>query len=236
MINIAVLVSGHGRGSNLQAIIDACKDGRIDGRVAIVIGTKDDAPAIARARSEGIATVAISPKACGSDEVYAQGVLQILNEHQADLICLAGYMRVLPTQIVSAYRWRIMNIHPALIPLFCGKGMYGEHVHQAVLEYGMKVAGCTVHFVDEEYDTGPIIVQKAINVRENDTPETLAARVLVQEHKAYPKAIQLFAKGQIKVNGGAIDPHDFAEQLTLFAERRAKVVIRRVLKKSGVHS
>jgi formyltetrahydrofolate-dependent phosphoribosylglycinamide formyltransferase len=201
MINIAVMVSGHGRGSNLQAITDASRDGRIDGRVAVVIGMKDDAPAMEGARSAGVSTVAISPKACGSDEAYAARVLDVLAEHKVDLLCLAGYMRVLPAEIIKAYRHRVMNIHPALIPLFCGKGMYGEHVHQAALDYGVKVSGCTVHLVDEEYDTGPIILQKVVPVEEGDTAETLAARVLVQEHEAYPEAIQLFAHSRLRVEG-----------------------------------
>lgn len=203
-ISIAVLVSGHGRGSNLQAIIDACSEGRIDGRVAVVIGVKDDAPAMERARSQGISTVAISPKACGSDEAYAERVLATLAEHKVDLVCLVGYMRILPSEIIKAYRYRIMNIHPALIPLFCGHGMFGEHVHQAAVDYGVKVSGCTVHFVDEQYDTGPIILQKTVPVEEGDTAETLAARVLVQEHKAYPEAIQLFAQGRLKVEGRVV--------------------------------
>lgn len=204
MINIAVLVSGHGRGSNLQAIMDACGESRIDGRVAVVIGTKDDAPAMERAWSQGIATVAISPKACGSDEVYAERVLEALAEHKVDLVCLAGYMRILPSEIIKAYRNRVMNIHPALIPLFCGHGMFGEHVHQAALDYGVKVSGCTVHFVDEQYDTGPIILQRVVPVEEGDTAETLAARILVQEHKAYPEAIQLFAQGRLRVEGRVV--------------------------------
>ena len=200
-INIAVMVSGHGRGSNLQAIIDACKEGRIDGQVAVVIGTKADAPAMDRARNAGIPAVEVRPKAFATDVEYAARLLEVLAEHKADLMCLAGYMRVLPSEVVSAYRWRIMNIHPALIPLFCGKGMYGERVHQAAIDCGVKVSGCTVHFVDEEYDTGPIILQKAVPVEEGDTPDTLAARILVQEHKAYPEAIQLFAEGRLSVEG-----------------------------------
>jgi formyltetrahydrofolate-dependent phosphoribosylglycinamide formyltransferase len=200
-INIAVLVSGHGRGSNLQAIIDACKEGRITGRVAVVIGTKGDAPAMDRARDNGIQAVEVSPKAFDSDEKYAARLLEVLAENKSDLICLAGYMRVLPSQVISAYRHRVMNIHPALIPLFCGKGMYGERVHQAAVDCGVKVSGCTVHFVDEEYDTGPIIIQKVVPVEEGDTAETLAARVLIKEHKAYPEAIQLFAEGRLRVEG-----------------------------------
>lgn len=203
-INVAVMVSAHGRGSNLQAIIDACKEGRIDGRVAVVIGTKNDAPAMDRARNNGILAAEVLPKEFATDEEYAARLLEVLAENKADLICLAGYMRILPSEVVSAYRWRIMNIHPALIPLFCGKGMYGEYVHQAALDYGVKVSGCTVHLVDEEYDTGPIVLQKAVPVEEGDTAETLAARILIQEHEAYPEAIQLFAEGRLRVEGRVV--------------------------------
>ncbi len=201
MINIAVMISGHGRGSNMQAIIDACRDGRIDGRVAIVIGTRDDAPAMQRARDNGVTAVEVRPKAFETDEGYGGALLDVLADHEVDLICLAGYMRILPGSVISGYRSRVMNIHPALIPLFCGKGMFGEHVHQAVIDSGMKVTGVTVHFVDEQYDTGPIILQKCVPVEEGDTAETLAARVLVQEHNAYPEAIQLFAQSRLKVEG-----------------------------------
>lgn len=200
-INIAVMVSRHGRGSNLQAIIDACNEGRIDGQVAVVVGTRSEAPALDRARNNGIAAVEVKSKSFATDDEYAARLLEVLAQHKTDLVCLAGYMRVLPSQVVDAYRWRIMNIHPALIPLFCGKGMYGEHVHQAALDYGVKVSGCTVHFVDEEYDTGPIILQKPVPVEERDTAETLAARILPHEHKAYPEAIQLFAEGRLHVEG-----------------------------------
>lgn len=195
------MVSGHGRGSNLQAIIDACNDGRIDGRVAVVIGVKSDVPAMDRARDNGILAVEVSPKGFSDDEEYGNRLLEILADQKIDLICLAGYMRILPSKVVGTYLWRIMNTHAALIPLFCGKGMYGAHVHQAAIDYGVKISGCTVHFVDEKYDNGPIIIQKAVPVEEGDTAETLAARVLVQEHLAYPEAIQLFAEGRLKVEG-----------------------------------
>lgn len=203
-INIAVMVSSHGRGSNMQAIIDACRNGSINGQVGVVIGTRADSPAMERARSQGIPVVEVQPKSFPSDAEYASQLLKVFAQYKVDLICLAGYMRILPSEVVAAYRWRIMNIHPALIPMFCGKGMYGERVHQAALEYGVKVSGCTVHFVDEEYDTGPIIVQKCVPVEEGDTPETLAARVLSQEHKAYPEAIRLFAHGRLKVEGRVV--------------------------------
>ncbi len=199
-IRIAVLVSGHGRGSNMAAIIDACQRGEIDGQVVLVIGTRSEAPALQRAAEKGVPTRAISPRNL-SEEEYAQRLLRALNEAQVDLVCLAGYMRLLPLPVVQAYAGRVMNIHPALLPLFGGKGMYGEHVHRAVLESGMKVSGCTVHFVDEHYDTGPIIVQRCVPVEEDDTWEMLAARVLVQEHQAYVQAVKLFAEGRLRIEG-----------------------------------
>jgi formyltetrahydrofolate-dependent phosphoribosylglycinamide formyltransferase len=199
-IRIAILVSGHGRGSNMAAIIDACQRGEIDGQVVLVIGTRSEAPALQRAAEKGVPTRVISPRLL-SEEQYAQRLLQVLSEAQADLVCLAGYMRLLPVPVVQAYAGRVMNIHPALLPLFGGKGMYGEHVHRAVLESGMKVSGCTVHFVDEHYDTGPIIVQRCVPVEEDDTWETLAARVLVQEHQAYVQAVKLFAEGRLRIEG-----------------------------------
>jgi len=199
-IRIAILVSGHGRGSNMAAIIDACQRGEIDGQVVLVIGTRSEAPALQRTAEKGVPTRVISPRRL-SDEAYAQRLLHALDEARVDLVCLAGYMRLLPVPVVQAYAGRVMNIHPALLPLFGGKGMYGEHVHRAVLESGMKVSGCTVHFVDEHYDTGPIIVQRCVPVEEDDTWETLAARVLVQEHQAYVQAVQLFAQGRLRIEG-----------------------------------
>ena len=199
-IRIAILVSGQGRGSNMAAIIDACQRGEIDGQVVLVIGTRREAPALQRATEKGVPTCVISPRNL-TEEEYAHRLLHALSEAKADLVCLAGYMRLLPTPVVQAYAGRVMNIHPALLPLFGGKGMYGEHVHRAVLESGVKVSGCTVHFVDEHYDTGPIIVQRCVPVEEEDTWETLAARVLAQEHQAYVQAVKLFAQGRLRVEG-----------------------------------
>jgi len=200
MIRIAILLSGrHGRGSNMQAIAQACVEGRIDGRVALVIGNQTDSPALARAREMGLSALVISSRQ--SEETYAGALLAALHEAQTDLICLAGYMRKVPESVVSAYAGRIMNIHAALLPAFGGKGMYGLHAHQAVLDYGAKVSGCTVHFVDESYDTGPIILQTPVPVDEDDTAETLAARVLAAEHQSYPKAVALFAQGRLTVEG-----------------------------------
>ena len=147
----------------------------------------------------GLKTCAISSR--HSEENYADALLTTLREAQTDLICLAGFMRKVPDAVVSAYAGRIMNIHAALLPAFGGKGMYGLHAHQAVLDYGAKVSGCTVHFVDESYDTGPIILQTPVPVEEDDTAETLAARVLAAEHEAYPRAVALFAQGRLIVQG-----------------------------------
>lgn len=199
-IRIAVLVSGHGRGSNMAALIDACQRGEIAGEVVLVIGTRREAPALQRAAEKGVPTCVVSPRGLDEEE-YARRLLRRLEEARVDLVCLAGYMRLLPTPVVHAYAGRVMNIHPALLPLFGGKGMYGEHVHRAVLESGMKVSGCTVHFVDEHYDTGPIIVQRCVPVEEDDTWESLAARVLAQEHQAYVQAVKLFAEGRLRIEG-----------------------------------
>ena len=199
MTRIAVMVSGAGRGSNMQAIIDGCKSGKIAGEVAVVIGVKDDAPAMERAAGQGIETAAISPKLFENAQDYDDAVLKTLEDNKIDLICLAGYMRVLGQNIVDAYRNAIMNVHPALIPSFCGKGMYGHHVHEAVIARGVKFSGATVHLVDEEYDTGPIILQSIVPVEQDDTSDTLAARVLEKEHETYVEAVSLFAQGRLRV-------------------------------------
>lgn len=196
-VRIAVLVSGHGRGSNMQALIDACKEGRIRGTVVVVIGTRADAPAIARARQSGVPTVVVRP---GTDDAdYGRRLLSVLTRFDVNLVCLAGYMRLLPANVVEAFRWRILNIHPALLPKFGGKGMYGERVHRAVIEAGETVSGCTVHFVDDQYDHGPILMQKQVPVLPDDTPETLAARVLPEEHRTYVQAVALVADGCVHI-------------------------------------
>ncbi|MEN3002486.1 MAG: phosphoribosylglycinamide formyltransferase [Armatimonadota bacterium] len=202
MTRICILVSGKARGTNMAAIIDACQRGEIpNSAVVLVIGTREDAPALQRARERGVPTRVINPKAFPDEEAYGATLLEALNAVQPHLICLAGYMRLLPANVVRAYPYRILNIHPALLPLFGGKGMYGLRVHEAVLQSGMKVAGCTVHFVDEQYDTGPIVLQSVIEVRDDDTPETLAARLLPVEHATYIRAIRLFVEGRLKVEG-----------------------------------
>ncbi|MBP5737852.1 MAG: phosphoribosylglycinamide formyltransferase [Abditibacteriota bacterium] len=197
-VNIAVMISGHGRGSNMTAIIEGCESGKINGKVVCVIGVNETAPAVAIAREHGIETVCVPPK---TTENYDDVIFDTLKSRNVDLVCLAGYMRLLGAKIVKEYKNRIMNVHPALIPLFCGKGMYGIHVHTAAIEYGVKVSGATVHFVNEEYDLGPIIAQKTVPVLDDDTPETLAARVLEKEHECYVESVALFSQGKLKVEG-----------------------------------
>ncbi|MGI4789447.1 MAG: phosphoribosylglycinamide formyltransferase [Janthinobacterium lividum] len=199
-LRIAILLSGrHGRGSNMQAIAAACASGQIDGTVALVIGNYADSPALTRAAEMDIPTLSVSSRQ--DESIYAESLLSALNDAKVDLICLAGYMRKVPDSVVTAYKGRVMNIHAALLPAFGGKGMYGIHAHQAVLDYGAKVSGCTVHFVDENYDTGPVIWQSVVPVEEDDSAETLAARVLTAEHDAYPRAVALFAEGRLTLEG-----------------------------------
>jgi len=195
-INIGVLASG--RGSNLEAILQSCEEGRIDGKVSVVISDVEDAYALERARKHGVPAVYIPPgkfKTKLEPEIEAQYV-RVLTEHGVDLVCLAGFMRILGSCLIGEFRGRILNIHPALLPAFPGL----EAQRQA-WEYGAKVAGCTVHFVDEGVDTGPIIIQRAVPVLDDDDWHTLADRILEQEHKAYSEAIQLFAQGRLVVEG-----------------------------------
>ena len=193
-LRIGVLASG--RGSNLQAIIDAIEAGKLDCRLAVVVSDRADAQALERARKHGTEAVFMDPKGYPNRDAFDQAVLAILAEHQVELVCLAGYMRVLSPMFVRALPGQIMNIHPALLPSFPGL-----HPQRQALQHGVKVSGATVHFVNEGVDTGPIICQAAVPVREDDTEETLAARILEQEHQLYPRAIRLYAEGRLEVRG-----------------------------------
>lgn len=196
------MVSGHGRGTNLQALLDACASGKIPAQMAVVIGTRSDAPALQRAIDAGVETRVVSPRKYENDVAgYGRVLNGILSRYDVGLICLAGYMLRLPPTVVETYANRIMNVHPALLPLFGGQGMFGERVHEAVIASGMKVSGCTVHFVDEHYDTGPIILQSAVPVEDEDTPQSLAQRILQVEHATYVEAVRLFAEGQLRIEG-----------------------------------
>ncbi|WP_207707304.1 phosphoribosylglycinamide formyltransferase [Crassaminicella thermophila] len=198
-INIAVFVSGGG--TNLQAIIDNIKKGNIDGNIEVIISSKKDAYALERGKKHGIEGIYIGKNNYPNLAERTYKILEILEEKQIDLIILAGFMSILDKEIVQRYKNRIINIHPSLIPSFCGRGFYGKKVHEAVLNYGVKVTGATVHFVDEGTDTGPVILQKTVIVKDDDTVESLSKRVLEVEHEILPMAIKLFAEGKLKVEG-----------------------------------
>ena len=198
-MKIAVFVSGGG--TNLQAIIDNTKDGILkDIEIALVLSSSKDAYALERAANNGIKSVVVSKKDYDSIEAWDEAVVSAVDESGAELIVLAGYLSLMGPKIVSKYSNRIINIHPALIPSFCGAGMYGIRPHKAALAKGVKVSGATVHFVNENYDEGPILLQKAVDVLPDDTPETLQRRIMEQcEWKILPKAIRLIADGKVVI-------------------------------------
>lgn len=204
MLKLAVLVSGGG--TNLQAIIDAVADGRItNAKIKAVISNNRNAYALERAKKAGIPACCITPKDYEDREAFYDALLAELKRSEADLVVLAGCLVVIPEKIVEQYENRIINIHPSLIPSFCGKDYYGLKVHEGVLARGVKVTGATVHFVDKGTDTGPIILQKAVEVRPGDTPKILQQRVMEEaEWVIMPKAIDLIANGKIKVAGGTV--------------------------------
>lgn len=201
MLNIVALVSGGG--TNLQALIDAQNRGEIpNGKITCVIASKSDAYALERARKNGIKTRVLARKAYADIQTYSVAMRDALLEEEADLVVYAGFLTILDEQVVQAFPGKMMNVHPALIPSFCGKGFYGLHVHEAVLNSGVKLTGATVHFVTEDCDAGPIILQKAVDIQQDDTPETLQKRVMEQcEWILLPRAVSLFCEGKIKING-----------------------------------
>ena len=204
MLRVAVLVSGGG--TNLQAIIDAVDSGKItNAQIVRVISNNPKAYALERAAKHGIPAECISPKSFENRDLFCDAMLAALSEAQADLIVLAGYLVVVPEKMIREYRNRIINIHPSLIPSFCGKGYYGLKVHEAALARGVKITGATCHFVDEGTDTGPIILQKAVEVQPGDTPEVLQRRVMEQaEWQILPEAVNLIANGKVKVEDGKV--------------------------------
>ena len=197
MTNTQVLgVVASGRGSNLQSIIDAIKTGQITAKIGVVITDKPEAKALDRAREVGIPAVCVDRKKCASKDEFEQALVAALNKYQVDLVILAGFMRILSPFFVHSFKDKIMNIHPSLLPAFAG-----AHAHRDVLAYGAKVSGCTIHFVDEGMDSGPIILQESVPVLDDDTEDTLAARVLKIEHVLYPRAIALYLDGKLDVQG-----------------------------------
>lgn len=208
MLNIAVLVSGGG--TNLQALIDAEKAGKIEnGRISVVVASKPGVYALERARNAGIEGVVLARKDFDSVDDYSAALEKLLKEKKTDLIVLAGFMTITNAAFTKAFENRIINVHPALIPSFCGKGYYGLHVHEAALARGVKVSGATVHFVNEVCDGGPIILQKAVPVEPGDTPETLQRRIMEQaEWQLLPEAVSLFCSGRLSVDGAVVTIKD----------------------------
>jgi len=193
-------VLASGRGSNLQAVIDAIEAGTVHAKIVVVISNKKEAPALERARRHGLSALFVDPKPYtgrpDSREAYDRELLDVLQRHDVDLVLLAGYMKIVTRVLVEAFANRMMNIHPSLLPSFPGLD-----VQKKAIEWGCKVAGCTVHFVTEGVDEGPIILQAAVPILDEDAPDTLAARILEQEHTIYPRAVQLFAEGRLRVEG-----------------------------------
>ncbi|MDO5147139.1 MAG: phosphoribosylglycinamide formyltransferase [Eubacteriales bacterium] len=204
MLKMAVLVSGGG--TNLQAIMDALDAGTItNAQISVVISNHAEAYALERAKNYGVEALLLSPKDFYTREEFNQALLKALLERDVDLVVLAGYLVVVPPCVIDAFENRIINIHPSLIPSFCGKGCYGLHVHEKALARGVKVSGATVHFVDEGTDTGPILLQKPVEVKQGDTPETLQKRIMKEaEWKILPKAIDLIANGKVSVSGRTV--------------------------------
>ena len=194
---IAVLISG--RGSHLKNLIDCCARGDIRANVGVVISNKSDAPGLQFARDAGLESVILSHKQYPSREEYDEELVRIINDRKADLVCLAGFMRLLSPVLIRAFPLRIMNVHPSLLPAFPGL-----HAQRQAVEYGVKVTGVTVHFVDEGLDSGPIILQNIIEVKPSDTEETLSERLLPLEHKTYAEAVRLFCENRIKVEGRTV--------------------------------
>jgi phosphoribosylglycinamide formyltransferase 1 len=196
-VRLAVLLSGSG--TTLQNFLDRIADGRLNAEIAVVLASRNDAGGLERARRAGIPAVAVARKDFADIDRFNDALHTELQRHTFDLIALAGFLS--PFQLRQRYTGRVLNIHPALIPAFCGKGFYGAKVHEAALEAGVKVSGCTVHFADDQYDHGPIVLQGVVPVLDDDTPETLAARVHAVENELYPEAVRLWAEGRLAIVG-----------------------------------
>jgi len=197
-LRVGVLASGNG--SNLQALIDACRKGEVPAVVVVVVSNVPEAYALVRARAAGIPAVLVDHRAHASAQSFESAVRECLVKHAVELVCLAGFLRILSPVFVAEFRGRILNIHPALLPRFGGKGMYGDRVHRAVLASGARQSGCTVHFVTEIPDGGPIVAQATVPVAEGDTPAMLAARVARAEHRLYPEVVRLYAERRLRLD------------------------------------
>jgi phosphoribosylglycinamide formyltransferase-1 len=201
---LGVLVSGHSRGTNFQAILSAIHEGQLHAQMALLVATDAEHGAVEKASAAGVKTLVLPPKSEVDALAWDHRVADALYEEGVSILALAGYLRMISPVLLEAFPNRILNVHPALLPSFGGKGMYGMRVHQAVLEYGCKISGCTVHLVNERYDAGPIIAQACVPVDEDDTPETLSARVQMQEHRLFPRCIEMVIQDQLRVEGRRI--------------------------------
>lgn len=201
-MRLALMASGGG--SNVQAILDAVEADRLNVQPALCLSNRPDAGALERAERHGVATRVLDPSAFDHEDAFAEALLEAFRAHEVSHVALAGYLRKIPSAVVRHFEGRMLNIHPSLLPAFGGKGMYGQRVHEAVLAYGVRWTGVTVHFVDEAYDTGPILLQEPVAVEQDDTPQTLAARVLEVEHRLYPQALALVAEGRVQFDGRRI--------------------------------
>ncbi len=206
-VRLAVLISG--AGTTLQNLIDRIADGRLGAAIVVVVASRRDAGGLERARRAGIPAVVVARKEFADPDSFNDALHAELQQHEFDLIIMAGFLSQF--QLRGRYSGRVFNVHPALIPAFCGKGFYGERVHQAVLEAGVKVSGCTIHFADEEYDHGPIILQRAVPVLDDDTPQSLAARVHELENELYPEAIRLWGQRRLEIVGRRVRVKKSAE-------------------------
>jgi formyltetrahydrofolate-dependent phosphoribosylglycinamide formyltransferase len=196
-LRIAALLSAGG--TTLQNLLDRIGDGRLRAQIVLAVSNNADVYGLERARKAGVPTAVVSRKDAGSRTEFSRRIFDHCRAARAELVCLAGFLQLI--EVPDDFLGRVMNIHPALIPAFCGHGYYGHHVHEAVLAYGAKISGCTVHFADNQYDHGPIILQRPVPVLDDDTPESLAERVFEQECEAYPEAIRLFADGRLQIDG-----------------------------------
>lgn len=198
-LRLAAFASGGG--SNVQAILDAIAAETLNADVALVVTDRPGIGVLDRAARHGVPSVVLRPTEFAGQEEFGEALLEALDAHGVDFVALAGYLKHVPAAVVRAFRHRMLNVHPSLLPAFGGPGFYGRRVHEAALAYGVRWSGATVHLVDEEYDTGPIVLQEPVPVRADDTPETLAARVLAVEHRLYPAALRLFAEGRVRIDG-----------------------------------
>lgn len=196
-IRLAVLISGGG--TTLQNLLDRIADGRLSARVVQVVSSRADAYGLVRAEKAGVPAAVVERRSCATREEFSTRIFDRCRSAEAQLVCMGGFLQLV--QIPDDFAGRVLNVHPALIPAFCGKGFHGHHVHESVLASGVKVTGCTIHFADNQYDHGPIVLQRTAPVLDDDTPETLAARVFEQECEAYPEAIRLFGEGKLKIEG-----------------------------------